>query len=239
MLDQYFPSSSGVRVISEPGRFFVEASHTLCTEIIDKHDLEAQVDAFQDSVPTSLAGSRLLTPFRSPSQSSLSTPHHAVRPVVSNFSLENESNESNENNENTNRPSGSQRGATLTGEEEEPADQDQEEEEEAQLMLVDGPVGTKTAYESSLPAIDEMTTQSQLDSTPMPIHNLTSTIPSKQAPLLVMHRNLDVSPGGANGDMDGDEDGEGEGGDGETGEEERERERERVVVDVDGGCNEN
>ena len=37
-LDQYFPEGCGVRIIAEPGRYFVAASHTLVTTVIAKRD---------------------------------------------------------------------------------------------------------------------------------------------------------------------------------------------------------
>lgn len=37
-LDEHFPSESGVRVIAEPGRFFVASAFTLCANIIAKRD---------------------------------------------------------------------------------------------------------------------------------------------------------------------------------------------------------
>ena len=35
-LDTYFPESSGVRIISEPGRFFVASAFTLAVNVIAK-----------------------------------------------------------------------------------------------------------------------------------------------------------------------------------------------------------
>lgn len=37
-LDQHFPDGCGVRIIAEPGRYFVAASHTLVTTVIAKRD---------------------------------------------------------------------------------------------------------------------------------------------------------------------------------------------------------
>lgn len=38
-LDTYFPSSSGVEIIAEPGRYFMASAFTLCTNIIAKKEL--------------------------------------------------------------------------------------------------------------------------------------------------------------------------------------------------------
>ena len=54
-LDQLFPAESGVRIIAEPGRYFVEASHTLCVEVIAKQDLR------QSAVPRSPGLSSILS----------------------------------------------------------------------------------------------------------------------------------------------------------------------------------
>ena len=37
-LEKYFPSSAGVRVIAEPGRYFVSAACSLATNVIGKRD---------------------------------------------------------------------------------------------------------------------------------------------------------------------------------------------------------
>lgn len=39
-LDEYFPASSGVRLLAEPGRYYVHASHTLATQVIGRKILE-------------------------------------------------------------------------------------------------------------------------------------------------------------------------------------------------------
>ena len=38
-LDHYFPESSGVRIISEPGRFFVASAFTLAVNVIAKRSV--------------------------------------------------------------------------------------------------------------------------------------------------------------------------------------------------------
>jgi ornithine decarboxylase len=48
-LDQHFPEGCGVRIIAEPGRFFVAASHTLVTTVIAKRD-QPDVQPGQPSV---------------------------------------------------------------------------------------------------------------------------------------------------------------------------------------------
>ena len=40
-LDKYFPRESGVRIIAEPGRFFVASAFTLCVNIVAKRVIEA------------------------------------------------------------------------------------------------------------------------------------------------------------------------------------------------------
>eukprot|EP00471_Norrisiella_sphaerica_P005373 CAMPEP_0184481518 /NCGR_PEP_ID=MMETSP0113_2-20130426/3069_1 /TAXON_ID=91329 /ORGANISM="Norrisiella sphaerica, Strain BC52" /LENGTH=450 /DNA_ID=CAMNT_0026860689 /DNA_START=482 /DNA_END=1834 /DNA_ORIENTATION=- len=37
-LDQYFPASSGVRIISEPGRYYATSTHTLATKVIGRRE---------------------------------------------------------------------------------------------------------------------------------------------------------------------------------------------------------
>jgi ornithine decarboxylase len=48
-LDQHFPDGCGVRIIAEPGRYFVAASHTLVTTVIAKRD-QPDVQPGQPSV---------------------------------------------------------------------------------------------------------------------------------------------------------------------------------------------
>mmetsp|Transcript_81 Transcript_81/g.237 ORF Transcript_81/g.237 Transcript_81/m.237 type:complete len:461 (+) Transcript_81:41-1423(+) len=44
-LEEHFPAASGVRIIAEPGRYFVSESHTLATCIISKRQLPADEEA--------------------------------------------------------------------------------------------------------------------------------------------------------------------------------------------------
>jgi ornithine decarboxylase len=39
-LDTYFPETMGVRIIAEPGRFFVASAFTLAVNIIARRDVE-------------------------------------------------------------------------------------------------------------------------------------------------------------------------------------------------------
>jgi hypothetical protein len=45
-LEQYFPVASGVRIIAEPGRFFVASAFTLCVNIIAKRASNTQQVGF-------------------------------------------------------------------------------------------------------------------------------------------------------------------------------------------------
>ena len=38
-LDEHFPPECGVKIIAEPGRYFVASAFTLCTNIIAKRDV--------------------------------------------------------------------------------------------------------------------------------------------------------------------------------------------------------
>ena len=42
-LDKYFPSDSGVRIIAEPGRYYVASAFTLAVNIIAKKSVERTV----------------------------------------------------------------------------------------------------------------------------------------------------------------------------------------------------
>jgi ornithine decarboxylase len=50
-LDMYFPESSGVRIIAEPGRFFVASAFTLAVNIIAKRRVAGNSKAENDGVP--------------------------------------------------------------------------------------------------------------------------------------------------------------------------------------------
>ena len=41
-LDHYFPESMGVRIISEPGRFFAASAFTLAVNVIAKREIAAE-----------------------------------------------------------------------------------------------------------------------------------------------------------------------------------------------------
>lgn len=50
-LDKYFPKESGVRIIAEPGRFFVASAFTLCVNIVAKRVIEADQVAQDEDGP--------------------------------------------------------------------------------------------------------------------------------------------------------------------------------------------
>lgn len=47
-LDEFFPSTSGVRIIAEPGRYYVASAYTLCANIIAKRIIEPQNSGLED-----------------------------------------------------------------------------------------------------------------------------------------------------------------------------------------------